>query len=202
MFKRKILEEGKSYTFCSYFELPYDPDEVLAQFGYELRTDFLQLPQAQQLPARLPALKQELQEILKLTLLSSETAKREILIAPLITEIARFCACPLRIEYPLNVNDWLKGELDYLLRTNQTILVIEAKRDDLTRGFTQLGVELIALAEAEDDPRLYGAVTTGNVWQFGCLDRASRCITQDLHQFLILEDLDRLAATLIGLLQG
>ncbi len=201
MLKRKILEEGKSYTFRSYFELPYDSDEVLAQFGYELRTDFLQLPQAQRLPERLPAMKQELQDILKLTLLSSETAKREILIAPLITEIARFCSCPLRIEYSLEVNDWLKGELDYLLRAKQTILVIEAKRDDLTRGFTQLGVELIALAETEEHPLFYGAVTTGNVWQFGCLDRANRCITQDLHQFLILEDLDRLAATLIGLLQ-
>ena len=39
-------------------------------------------------------------------------------------------------------------------------MVVEAKRDDLTRGFTQLAVELIALAMLEDALEvLYGAVT-------------------------------------------
>lgn len=34
MSKQKILQEGTSYTFRSYFELPYDTDEVLSEFGY------------------------------------------------------------------------------------------------------------------------------------------------------------------------
>jgi hypothetical protein len=169
--------------------LPYETDEVLAEFGYELRTDRLALPHSAELPPRLPAIAQEIEEILRLTLLSSEAAKRELLIAPIIAEIARFCRCSLRIEYNLTVNQWLKGELDYLLRSHPTqtqtdrpdsILVIEAKRDDLTRGFTQLAVELIALAEVEPGDVFYGAVTTGNIWQFGQLDCPTQTITQDL----------------------
>jgi hypothetical protein len=79
-------------------------------------------------------------------------------------------------------------------------LVVEAKRDDLTRGFTQLAVELIAMSELDDRDFLYGAVTTGNVWQFGVLDRQQALITQDIQQFLVIDDLERLAATLIKLL--
>ncbi|MBC6420523.1 MAG: hypothetical protein GDA43_02440 [Hormoscilla sp. SP5CHS1] len=51
----------------------------------------------------------------------------------------------LRIKYPLKVNDRLKGDLDYYLYTRSIILVVEAKNADLSRGFTQLAVELIAL---------------------------------------------------------
>ena len=31
----KILQEGQSYTFPSYFEMPYEADEILAEFGYK-----------------------------------------------------------------------------------------------------------------------------------------------------------------------
>lgn len=209
MLKRPILDPDRNYTFRSYFELPYETDEVLAEFGYELRTDRLALPHSLNLPPRLPAIAQEIEEILRLTLLSSEAAKRELLIAPIIAEVARFCRCSLRIEYNLTVNQWLKGELDYLLRSHPTqpetkqdsVLVIEAKRDDLTRGFTQLAVELIALAEVEPGDVFYGAVTTGNIWQFGRLDRPTQTITQDLQQRSIFSNLPEIASILVGILK-
>jgi hypothetical protein len=40
----KILQEGVSYTFRSYFELPQDTDEILAEFGYDYAKTRLQLP--------------------------------------------------------------------------------------------------------------------------------------------------------------
>ena len=43
------------------------------------------------------------------------------------------------------VSDKLQGALDYYLKGTQNLLVIEAKNEDLERGFKQLGVELIAL---------------------------------------------------------
>ena len=73
-------------------------------------------------------------------------------------DVVAYCHCQLRIEYPLNVNNWLKGNLDYLLRAANSLLVIEAMNDDLTRGFTQLAVEMIALAEVEEQDVFYGAV--------------------------------------------
>lgn len=65
-------------------------------------------------------------------------------------EVVTECNCQLRIEYPLSVNNWLKGNLDYLLRSTHSLLVVEAKNDDLTRGFTQMAVELIALSKVEE----------------------------------------------------
>ncbi|MBO3461844.1 hypothetical protein [Aetokthonos hydrillicola] len=56
-------------------------------------------------------------------------------------------------------------------------LVIEAKYEDLTRGFTQLVAEMVALDQWENattvdqQPILIGVVSTGTIWQFGRLDR-------------------------------
>ena len=166
----KILQEGQSYTFRSYFEMPYEADEILAEFGYKLRRSRLSLPTVTIVLERLPELKQRLEDTLILINLSNETARREALIFPVLLEVARFCQCQIRIEYPLLVSNWLKGNLDYLLRRDGDLLVIEAKNADMARGFTQLAVELIALAQVESKKVLYGAVTVGDTWRFGYLD--------------------------------
>ncbi len=48
--------------------------------------------------------------------------------------------------------------------------------------------------------RLYGAVTTGDVWKFGQLDRTSHHITQDLNLFRVPEDLPTLLNRFVGIL--
>ena len=159
MGKMKILQENQSYTFRSYFELPYEADDILAEFNYTLIKSHLTLPQTQRELKELPALKQRIEDFLPFISLSSETARRETLVSPILLEVIRYCHCQMRIEYPLSINNQLKGNLDYLLRLNNNFLVIEAKNDDLTRGFTQLAVELIALSQIQDNSILYGAVT-------------------------------------------
>ncbi len=134
--------------------------------------------------------------------LSNEAARRETLVSPVLLEVVVYCQCQLRIEYPLAVNSWLKGNLDYLLRGTNSLLVIEAKHDDLTRGFTQLAVELIALSQVEEQNVFYGAVTIGDVWRFGKLDRNQQQIVQDLNLFKIPDDLESLASVLVGILEG
>jgi len=59
---------------------------------------------------------------------------------------------------------------------------VKAKNVDLVRGFTLLAVKLIALDEwsSSEQPTLQGAVSTGDIWQFGLLNREQRQITQDL----------------------
>ena len=104
--------------------------------------------------------------------LTNETAKREVLVAPILMEVAIACNQTLRFEYLLKVNNWLQGSLDYLIRGESQIVVVEAKRDDLTRGFTQLAAEMIALAMTEGAPtKICGAVTIGILWISGLLDR-------------------------------
>jgi hypothetical protein len=33
----RIVQPGQSYTFRSYFEMPYEPEDILAAFGYRLQ---------------------------------------------------------------------------------------------------------------------------------------------------------------------
>jgi hypothetical protein len=198
----KILQEGANYTFRSYFELPNDGDEILAEFGYRLKYARLTLPQTDRALEGIQALQQTLESTLPYVQLTSETARREILVAPVLTRVAVICQRVLRIEYPLKVNNFLQGNLDYLIRSPHNLVVVEAKRDDMTRGFTQLATEMIALAMLEDAPTLvYGAVTIGNLWIFGLLDSSTRTITQDIASYAIPDDLEQLIKILVGILE-
>jgi hypothetical protein len=202
MSKIKILDQNQSYTFRSYFELPYEADEILAEFGYQLIKTELNLPKTSQPLEQILLVKNKIKTLLPYINLSNETARRETLVSPLLIEIVCFCHCQLRIEYPLKVNNWLKGTLDYLLRYTNNLIVIEAKNDDLTKGFTQLAVELIALSEVEDHNIFYGAVTMGDIWRFGLLNRETKQIFQDINLFKIPDDIEELGKVLVGILQN
>lgn len=197
-----ILQEGQSYTFRSYFDFPYEADEILAELGYSLQKSRLSLPHSSQPFPQLAELQQRLEDTLLLANLSSETARREALVFPVLLEIARLNRCQIRIEYSLTVNDWLKGNLDYLLQAETGLIVIEAKNDDLTRGFTQLSAEMIALAQAEALPIVYGAVTMGDAWRFGQLIAESKTIHQDITLYRVPDDLPTLTQILLGILQA
>lgn len=202
MSTRKILQPGASYSFRSYFELPNDTDEVLAEFAYSFTRARLQLPRSSRAIERLPDLRQQIEEILPYVTLNSAAAKREILIAPVLSRVAVVCRRILRIEYPLKINEQLQGTLDYLLQSTHNLVVVEAKRDDLTRGFTQLAVELIALSMLEDAPEtLYGVVTMGDVWVFGILERSARLVTRDIASYALPDDVEDLVRILVGILE-
>jgi len=203
MVKRKILQENRSYSFRSYFELNYDPVDILAELGYSLNKKVLSLPKIDNNIFELKVLKQKISAFLPLVSLNNETARRETLVSPILLEVISYCQCQLKIEYSINVNNWLKGNLDYLLISQESLLVIEAKNDDLTRGFTQLAVELIALSEIQDNHSIfYGVVTTGEIWRFGKLDVNLKQIIQDLTLFRVPEDLDDLGKILVAILQS
>jgi hypothetical protein len=195
----KILQEDQSFT--SYFDLPYETDDILREFHYSFIKTELSLPQTDRTVVdELLLIKEKIRKVLPLISLSSETARRETLVAPILLEIIAICNCQLKIEYPLRVSDRLKGTLDYLLQSTHDLLVIEAKKDDLTKGFTQLAVELIALSEITDQDIFYGAFTTGNLWQFGKLDKIEKTIYQDINLFKIPNDLLDLGKVLLGIL--
>lgn len=208
----KILDPDATYTFRSFFEMPYDPDEILAEFGYSYTQARLSLPTTNRSLIGLDALKTQIEETLPYVQLTSETAKREVLVAPVLLRVATTCHQILRFEYPLKVNKWLQGNLDYLIRSHQQVIVIEAKRDDLTRGFTQLAVEMIALATAADEgalpgssaersPYIYGAVTMGSFWIFGRLDKEKKQIIQGIGGYQIPDDIENLVRVLVGILE-
>lgn len=82
--------------------------------------------------------------------------------------------------------------------------MIEAKQSDLTRGFTQLSAELAALdlRSSTQGDVLYGAVTTGDLWRFGRLDRRAKVITEDTSFYRVPDELSQILGILAGVLQG
>ncbi len=200
----RIIQPGESYTFRSYFEMPYEPEDVLAAFGYRLRRTPLPLLQSTAELDRLSSLKNRIAESLPYVSLTSEAARRELLIAPVLLDVVHYTHAQLRIEYPLVVTEQLKGSLDYYLYGDDKLLVVEAKHADLSRGFTQLAVELIALDQWCDDtqPVLPGAVSTGDIWQFGVLQRDEKLVTQDLSLYRVPADLEDLMRILVAMLTG
>ena len=200
--KRSILQPGQSYTFSSYFDLPFQPEDILAEFGYSFKKTRLPTSYANIHLDRLVSLKERIEESLPYISTTSETARREFLIAPVLMDLVHYTHCKLVPEYPLIISEQLKGSLDYYLYKENSLLVIEAKKADLDRGFTQLAVELIALNEwtTSNSSTLPGVVSTGSIWQFGLLHREQREIIQDLKLYRVPEDLEPLLQILIEFL--
>jgi len=122
------------------------------------------------------------------------------LISQVILDLVHYTKAQLRIEYSIKVTEQLQGYLDYLLRTKSEVLVIEAKREDLTYGFTQLAAEMIALDQWEKtsaESTLLGAVTTGSIWKFGRLNRATKHIEEGLDSYRVPDDIEPLMRILV-----
>ncbi|OCQ96023.1 hypothetical protein BCD64_11725 [Nostoc sp. MBR 210] len=202
MNKIPILQPNQSYTFRSYFEMSFEPEDILAEFGYSLKRSTLNLPKSNAELDRLINLKSRIEESLPYISLTSEAARRELLIAPILLDVIHYTRAQLRIEYPLTVTEQLKGSLDYYLHTDLKLLVVEAKNADLARGFTQLAVELIALDRWTDSQEVYlqGAVSTGDIWKFGGLNRENKQITQDLNLYRVPADIEELIRILVAIL--
>ena len=196
----RLLNPNQSYTFSKIFELRILPDELANDFGYSLIRKRLQLPQYQPELEHLEYLKTRIEAVLPYVDLASETSRREVLISQVLLQLVQYTKAQLRIEYPIKVTEQLQGYLDYLLRSQTELLVIEAKREDLDYGFTQLVAEMIALDQWERTPEqsvLLGAVTTGTVWQFGRLHRETKEIVQGLDLYIVPDDLDQLMRILV-----
>lgn len=195
-----ILNLEQSYTFSKIFDLKAEVDDLVADFGYSLTRSRLDLSLYTGELDRLDTLRSRIEEILPYVNLANEATRREILIAPIMADLVHYTRAQLRIEYPLKVTEQLQGYLDYFLRSHKTLLVIEAKQEDLTNGFTQLAVELIALdrwSNSSQQSIFLGAVTTGSIWQFGLLHRTEKRIEQGLNHYRVPEDLETIMRILV-----
>lgn len=183
--------------------MKFAPGDILRELGASLTKGTINFPIASSMElTRLPDLKQRLEEGITRVSLTSEAARREVLIAPILLEVAHITEAIVNIEYSIEIDQYLRGDLDYYLQSKHNVLLVEAKQADLTRGFTQLAAELIALDSWVElqDPILYGAVTTGDIWQFGSFERVSRVVTQHLMLYRVPTDLEMLMQILVGIL--
>ncbi len=201
----KVLDPNESYTFSKYFDLPYSPKDILADLGCTLeRTDHEDLPYTERELDWLAELAQSMRRRLKRVNTTTEQARREALIFPLLDRICDLFDYSINIEYTVSVSNWLKGSLNYYISNPSNLLIIEAKQSDLTKGFTQLAVELIALDRwvESESPILYGAVSTGEIWRFGLYDRAAHHVVEYLPLHPVPQDLEFITRTIIGMSAG
>ena len=191
-------------SFHDYFRLTADTETVIGALGYEFFASEMLLPRSSESLEWANHLRNLLRDTAGRIPLNTEAARRETIIAPILLEVSRYANAKFRIEFPLEVSKNLRGSLDYLVIAEQGPLVIEAKNADLTRVFTQLAAEMIALDSWTDAVTdvLYGAVSIGNIWQFGILDRRVKSVTLDLNIYLVPRDLNDLLQILVGILRG
>jgi hypothetical protein len=205
MIMPKGLNPDESYVFSQYFDSPHLPEEILADLGVTIeRRDRDNLPSYQGELDWLETLADKMRRRLKRLNTTTEQARREALIFPLIDQICDRFDYSINIDYEVNVSSWLKGSIDYYIPSPSSLLIIEAKQSDLTKGFTQLAVEMIALDRwvESESPILYGAVSTGEIWRFGAYDRAKHHIVEYLPLYPVPEALEFVIRAIIGILKG
>ncbi len=194
-----ILQPNQSYTFSEYFKLAFSPEDILAELGCTYNRERLQLPTTKSDLNTVSELTAIIERNLRRVKLLSEDARKQVIIAPILLEVCEITQTQLNIEYPISVNERLKGSLDYYINKGKGLLVVEAKQADLSKGFTQLAVELIALDQwtDSDTPILYGAVTTGEDWRFGTYNRQEKQMTEDLKLYRVPEEMAILLSILV-----
>ena len=132
---KSILKKDKRYSFSDYFYMSNPAEEIIAELGYHLDFEEIQFSLASNIEqSTVDRLKNFYYRLLPKITINSEMAKREFMIAPLLHEVIFEIDAKLNVEYPIDVDDKLNGLIDYLIRSKQELIVIEAKKGDLERG--------------------------------------------------------------------
>ncbi len=164
--------------------------EVLKKFS-------LKLEEGQDLfanvPPRAPSvlLRAWLEQKIPLALaLSTEKARSEFIIAPILADIReqlgkRFSLFS-GIDFTVDSSLGLNGECDFLFSKSPeqlvllapVISVVEAKNESFKNGLAQACAEMLAARvfnerEGQALEKVFGAVTTGENWQFLCLQHST-----------------------------
>ncbi len=135
-----------------------------------------------------PGLADTLARYLPLALnLTTEKARSELLIAPLLVELKLRHADRLSlfsgIDFTVDAAAGLSGRCDFILArspqqlalTAPACVLVEAKNENIVGGVPQCLAEMVAAqrfnaAEGAAPAPVYGAVTTGMLWRFAILD--------------------------------
>ena len=201
--KRQIIDPETSYTFSDYFKLRVRTEDLLNYFGYDKVNVRMQFRRSECEMTMFDYLSLQIEDHLLHISLENEITRREFLIAPIMSFVRSLTDAKLNSEYWFEINHQLKGSLDYYLRRENDLLIVEAKNADLTRAFTQLAAEMIAvdLAEETDKDVIFGAVSTGQEWQFGKLERKNKIFYQDIQVYALPNYLEEIVRILTGILE-
>jgi hypothetical protein len=132
--------------------------------------------------------------------ISTEKAKSEMIIAPVLIEVRRLLDNKISlfsgVDFNVDTEQGLNGFCDFLISLSSqqlyvespVIALVEAKNDNLKQGLAQCIAEMIAankLNQSEENnlKNIYGCVTNGNQWLF--LQLTNNTVTVDLDEYYI-----------------
>jgi hypothetical protein len=148
--------------------------------------------------------------------INTEKARSEMIIAPILLEIRRKLNYQISlfsgIEFNVDPSKGLNGFCDFLMSNSQEQLfvctpilaIVEAKNENLKAGLGQCIAEMVAAQlfnqqEGNEISVIYGAVTTGTVWQF--LELENKVVSIDLTEYFI-RDIQKIIGILIKAMNG
>jgi hypothetical protein len=121
------------------------------------------------------------------TSISTEKARSEFLIAPVLAEVRRLLHNQISLfsgnEFNVDAERGLQGFCDYIISgskeqlfiTAPVTIILEAKKEDIIGGLGQCVAAMIAAQlfnqnQGNEVERIYGSVTTGTNWKFLILE--------------------------------
>lgn len=155
-----------------------------------------------------------LEDDVKLALaISTEKARSEFIIAPILSEVRRMSGYRIAlfsgVDFTVDQARGLAGVCDYILSRSPeqlfikapVLVLVEAKNEDMKRGYAQCIGEMLAAQEFNAregiaGDKIYGVVSTGNLWKF--LELEGKLVRIDSHDYHI-ERINRIMGILLHL---
>lgn len=133
---------------------------------------------------------------------NSEKARSELIISPILVELRRQLKEQINlfsgVDFTVDETQGLNGICDFIITQSAeiltvsapVILLVEAKKENITAGLGQCAAEMVAAQifnqQAETEIKIiYGAVTTGSIWQF--LKLEAQTLSIDLSEYYLKE---------------
>jgi len=141
---------------------------------------------------------------------NSEKARSELIIAPILVDLRRQLREQIGlfsgVDFTVDNSKGLNGTCDFIITKSPEILiltapvitVVEAKKENINAGLGQCAAEMVAAQifneQASSEIKIiYGAVTTGSIWQFLKLEKQTLSI--DLSEYY-LKDVNKILGIL------
>ncbi len=147
--------------------------------------------------------------------IGTEKAKSEMIVTNVLVELRehfmRRISLFSGIDFNVDSEDGLTGVCDFLISHSPTqfyleapiIVIVEAKKDEPTTGFGQCVAEMLAaqrfnVERHNEIPNIYGAATTGTMWQFLKLNAQMLYIDKAVYS---IEQCDKIFGILVRMVE-
>ena len=148
---------------------------------------------------------------------NSEKARSELIIAPILVDLRRQLKEQISlfsgVDFTVDDTKGLNGTCDFIITkspeifivTAPVITIVEAKKENINGGLGQCAASMVAAQIFNEQTTteikiIYGAVTTGSIWQF--LKLEEQILSIDLSEYY-LKDVNKILGILAsGISQG